>query len=70
MLFKQGTDDPSGFKHSLHHENITPGTSIRYVGNPFNVLFYLAENFLERLLYYLCYCKNSLKSSLMNDLQN
>ena len=33
---------PSGFKHFLRHENIKPGTVIRYVGNPFNVLFYLA----------------------------
>ena len=40
----------------LSHENIKPGTVIQYVGNQFNVLFYLARNFFkikERLLNYL-----------------
>ena len=29
---------------ALSHENIMPGTGIRYVGNRFNVLFYSAGN--------------------------
>ena len=76
MRFKQSTGDPSGSKHFLSCENTKPGTVIGYVGNRFNVLLFSAENCFkikEKLLYYLqkmCYCKNSLKSSLINDLQN
>ena len=48
QMFKQGTGDPSGFKHVLYYENTKPGTVIRYVGNRFNVLFYLAgKNFFK-----------------------
>ena len=46
MLFKQGTGDPSDFEHFLCCENTKPGTVIRYVGNRFNVLFYLAGSFI------------------------
>ena len=46
MRFKQGTGDSSGFEHFLCCENTKPGTVIRYVGNRFNVLFYLAGSFL------------------------
>ena len=57
MRFKQGTGDPSGFKHFLRCENVKPGTVIRYVGNRFNVLFYLAETFLRSKIDYCTICK-------------
>ena len=62
MRFKQGTGDPSSFKHFLRHENITPGTGIRYVGNPFNVLFYLAGKRGYCIIYKLCVTAKTVSS--------
>lgn len=50
MQYKQRTRDPSSFKHFLQHENIKPGTIIRYVGNRFNVLLYFAVNLFQIIL--------------------
>ena len=76
MRFKQGTGDPSGFKHFLRCENVKPCRDCYSICRKSIQCFILAGNFFkikDRLLYYLqnmCYCKNSLKTSLINDLQN
>ena len=44
-----------------------------HVGSRFSVLFYLAGNFFTikvLVIQNMCYSKNCLKSSLINDLQN
>ena len=48
MRFKQGKDDPAGFKLFLRQNNIKSSIIVRYVGNRFHVMFHQAG-----VLYYL-----------------
>ena len=71
LRYKQGKDDPAGFKHFLRQENIKPGVIVLYVGNIFHVLFSLSGIFFQlkdKLLNYLqhmCLNNTTLRTSLI-----